>query len=73
MAAEDQDIPERYLAAERACERFLAACDELRGRFARDEHFAKFIDITGGPETAAVKRASMDLTRQLAKLRRGHA
>jgi hypothetical protein len=73
LMREDTDIPERYLAAERECERFLKVVDELRARFAKDETFAKYIDITGGPETAAVRRASMDLTRQLAKLRRGEA
>jgi hypothetical protein len=68
-----QSLPERYLAAERECQRFLVTIRRLRERCLTDEQFAKYIDITGGPETAAVKRASLDLTRQLAKMRRGES
>jgi hypothetical protein len=50
--------------------RFIARCDELLERHARDEHFRRYMEITGFKETAAVKRASLDLSRALSELRR---
>lgn len=64
------DLPDKYLRAEAECERFLDKLSVLRTRFQNDERFAEHLAILGGPETAAVKRASLDLTRELAKLRR---
>ncbi len=40
---------------------------DLKARIAAGD---KYWSILGSPESAAVKRASMDLTRSLAKLRR---
>ena len=71
--AENTELPEAYKQAEEEAIRFLARIAQLRWRLKNDEQFAKYINITGGPETASVKRASMDLTRQLAKMRRGES
>lgn len=56
--------------AEEECARFLAATKELRKRLREDEHAKQYAYITGCPETAAVRRASLDLTRALAKMRK---
>ena len=50
--------------------RFIARCDELIERHAKDEEFRKYMEITGFKETAAVKRASMDLSRALSEMRK---
>ena len=50
--------------------RFVARCDELIERHAKDEHFRKYMEITGFKETAAVKRASLDLSRALSEMRK---
>lgn len=63
-------LPQKYIDARKEAQRFIGKLDELQDRADRDGHFARFMDITGGKETAAVKRASMDLTRALADLRR---
>lgn len=70
---ERRELPDHWLAAEAEANNFLVRMQALRRRFHADEQFAKYISITGGPETAAVKRASLDLTRQLAKMRRGES
>jgi hypothetical protein len=55
--------------------RFLARVKELEGLKSVRNHLGKtaYDDVMnfGGVETAAVKRASMDLSRVLSKLRRG--
>lgn len=56
--------------AKNAAERFLAAVSEFEERERTDDHFRRFIGITGFRETAAVRRASMDLTRALAEMRK---
>jgi hypothetical protein len=58
--------------AESAARAFLDAVGGLRDRHAKDENFRRMYGITGFKETAAVRRASMTLTRALADLRRGH-
>lgn len=65
-----RNLPSRYVTAANEARRFLARMDELQRRANDDEAFFRYIDITGGKETAAVKRASLDLTRALADLRR---
>lgn len=49
---------------------FLAAIDALHQRTLTDPQFRQFRGITGFKETAAVRRASMTLTRALADVRR---
>lgn len=49
---------------------FLAAIDALHRRAAKDLHFRQMHSIVGFKETAAVRRASMTLTRALADVRR---
>lgn len=56
--------------AELAAKAFLDAVEALRERHAKDENFRRFYGITGFKETAAVRRASMTLTRALAEVRR---
>lgn len=53
--------PEAIREAEAEAERFLVRVTELRE--------SKEPEIYGGPLHAALRRASMDLTRSLAKLR----
>lgn len=55
---------------ENEIKRFMSASDAHRVRMNNDDHYAKYWYITGSPETSAIKRASMDLTRALADLRR---
>lgn len=50
--------------------RFIARCDELIERHAKDEDFRRYMEIVGFKETAAVKRASMDLSRALSEMRK---
>jgi hypothetical protein len=56
------------LAARDEAERFIRAVDAAAARLSRDGN--DLGTITGTAETGAVKRASMDLTRALAELRR---
>lgn len=56
--------------AKREAEAFLAAIDALEEREQADDHFRRFMGITGFKETAAVRRASMSLTRALAEMRK---
>lgn len=49
---------------------FLAAIDALQLRFSSDDYFRRMHRIVGFKETAAVRRASMTLTRALADVRR---
>lgn len=64
------ELPAKYLEAEAECQRFLDKVSQLRTRFQNDEHFRRYMRITGGPETSAVRRASLDLSRVLSSLRR---
>lgn len=57
-------------AVESAMDKFNDTLSILHARYARDEHFNQYMGITGFKETAALKRASMDLTRALAELRK---
>jgi hypothetical protein len=43
--------------------------EEHKKRIEHDPEYARYHPIIGGPQTAAIRRASMDLTRALAKLR----
>jgi hypothetical protein len=63
-------FPEKYVVAERECQRFLDKLAALKNRFEDDEYFRRRMAITGGAETGAVKRASLDLSRVLSDLRR---
>ena len=56
--------------AERAAERFLAAVQRHNLRRERDPYYRKNFELTGFRETAAIRRASMDLTRALADMRK---
>lgn len=61
--------------AKSEAQRFLAAVYQLQRlkpvRKGNGESVYEEVMMLGGPETAAVKRASMDLTRALARLRHG--
>ena len=52
--------------AEAAAREFLHRCKELRA----DESAMRWMTITGGMKTAAVRRQSMELTRALARMRK---
>jgi hypothetical protein len=58
------------LAAEREARRFIDAVDRFRERHAKDQQFRDYMEITGFKETGAVRRASLDLTRSLAEMRK---
>lgn len=53
-------------AAEAQAKEFLRRVKELRS----NEYAMHWLSITGSPESAAVRRQSMELTRALAKMRR---
>jgi len=50
--------------------RFLKRAAAFKCRIKTDEQFSRFWHITGGKETAALKRSSLDLTRALSAMRR---
>jgi hypothetical protein len=56
--------------ARHAAERFIAAIDALEEREEADDYFRRMMGVTGFKETAAVRRASLDLTRALAAMRK---
>jgi hypothetical protein len=51
--------------AEAAAREFLKRCKDLRA----DESAMRWLTITGGMKSAAVRRQSMELTRALARMR----
>lgn len=53
-----------------AATRFLEAVEAFKEREKEDDHFRRYVGITGFKETAAIRRASMDLTRALATVRK---
>jgi hypothetical protein len=55
--------------AEQEARRFLDRIAALRNRLATDKDMRDYFGIVGFKETAAVKRASMDLSRALVELR----
>jgi hypothetical protein len=57
------------LEAKAEAERFLERVEVLMERHAKDGRFSQYFDIVGSMEMGAVKRASMDLSRALTKLR----
>ncbi len=58
-------------AAKDAAERFIAAVDAMKEREASDDYFRRYMTTgTGFKETAAIRRASLDLTRALAEMRK---
>jgi hypothetical protein len=66
-----QDDKQRVLINAKAeCLRFLGTIDALMDRHAKDAHFRRYFGTTGSAEMGAVKRASMDLTRALVKVRK---
>jgi len=56
--------------AEEAAVRFLASTKALRERLSKDKRFAQYGYLTGSRETGSVRRASLDLTRALADMRK---
>jgi ABC-type arginine transport system ATPase subunit len=57
------------LEAEAEAKRFLERLQAVKATDRYKSEFSKF-DVGGSKESAAVKRASMDLSRALAKLRK---
>ena len=55
---------------ENEARRFLDRVAALRERYAEDEHMQIHFYVTGFKERAAMKRASIDLSRALVELRR---
>jgi hypothetical protein len=60
---------EQILEVEVEAKRFLDRLEKLKKTDRYKSDYAKF-DVGGSPESAALKRASMDLTKCLAKLRK---
>ena len=60
----------RIADAKSAAQRLIDAIDDLEAREESDDHFRRYLGICGFRETAAVRRASMDLTRALARMRK---
>jgi hypothetical protein len=57
--------------AKEAAGRFIAAVDKLHEREEADDYFRRHMNSGSGfKETAAVRRASLDLTRALAEMRK---
>lgn len=60
----------KYLEAEEWAVMFLKRMDAFKKRYNNDEYFRRYLTITGGAETAALKRTSMDLSKALVNLRK---
>jgi hypothetical protein len=56
--------------AKAAAERFIATVDAMIEREGSDDYFRRHRAHGGFKETAAVRRASLDLTRALAEMRK---
>ena len=56
--------------AREAAERFISAVEKLQEREESDDYFRRHMGMSGFKETAAVRRASLDLTRALSEMRR---
>ena len=56
--------------AKEVARRFLLSVEAMEERERLDEHFRRYLNIVGFKETAAVRRASLDLTRALAEMRK---
>ena len=64
----------RIEEAVKEAKRFIARADNLRNKLLKEDNRSGLDDhLWGSPETAAVKRASLDLTRALAAMRRPFA
>jgi hypothetical protein len=61
---------QRIISAENEAKRFLNAVRKHRERCATDVDFSRNNHICGYRETGALRRASMDLTRALADMRK---
>ena len=55
--------------AKRETVRFLKSVINFESRLRTDKYFQDYWHLTGGKETAALKRASLDLTRALSRMR----
>lgn len=64
------ELPENYLEAEEWAKHFLKRMKALRKRYQEDEYMRKYFPWGGSSENAAVKRASMDLSKALVKIRK---
>ena len=53
-----------------AMDRLSDAIDAFKTREEHDDYFRRFVGITGFRETAAIRRASLDLTRALSEMRK---
>jgi hypothetical protein len=62
-------MPAKYVRAREEAIRFLARVDELRLRY-EIEPSPEYLAVSGSREAGAVKRASLDLTRALAEMRK---
>lgn len=60
----------KYIEAEEWAKMFLKRMDAFKKRYNNDEYFRRYLTITGGTETAALKRTSMDLSKALVNLRK---
>jgi len=63
-------MDKRYIyEAETEAIRFLKRVSEFKNRLEDDGNFAVFHPITGYKEPSAIKRASLDLSRALSRMR----
>jgi len=62
-------MPSKYARAREEALRFVARVDELEVRYRSHEH-PQYLSISGSKEASAAKRASLDLTRALADMRK---
>lgn len=62
-------MPLKYKAARVEAERFIARLEALEMRYLNDAD-ARYLTISGSKEASAAKRASLDLTRALAEMRK---
>jgi hypothetical protein len=58
------------ITAEQEAYRFIETVKKLRERLAKDQGAREYFGIASIKETGAVRRASLDLTRSLAEMRK---
>ena len=64
------DLPPNYIEAEEWANHFLKRMKALRKRYQEDEYMRQYFPWGGSAENAALKRASMDLSKALVKIRK---
>lgn len=59
--------PDQVTKIKKLCEHIILRCDQWQERYIKDDDFAKFCDISGFGESAAIKRAILEFKYEIAR------